>query len=178
MTLGFYNDTRTDNDYDLAVLTFSNQVKKQVGRDGLFKGASSEELRDLVVRFECCQSWIEDEVKRVATKRQISGDIDAFCKHHILNKHRLLVQERTGYYLALLASIRFRPDDRDWELILKMKPNKLPPGFAYFKLLEAVEAIKADGKATDRQLEQLHDWLKALPDASKPIEDRINALTK
>jgi hypothetical protein len=87
MTRGFYDDTRTDGNDDAAVLTFSNQVKKQVLQDGLFKGASSEELRDLVVRFECCQLWVEDEDKRVTIKRQISEDIERFAGSHILNKH-------------------------------------------------------------------------------------------
>jgi hypothetical protein len=94
------------------------------------------------------------------------------------DKHRLVVQERTGYYLALLATIRFRPEDTDWELILKMKPHKLPPGFTYFKLIEAVEALKADGKATASQFQQLHDWLKALPKSTNYIGDRINAIIK
>jgi hypothetical protein len=177
MTLGFYDDQRTDGNDDAAVLTFSNQVKKQVRQDGLFRGSSSEELRDLVVRFECCQSWIKDEAERVATKKTISADIEGFCKNHPLNKHRLLVQRRTGYYVALLATIRFRPDDRDWELILKLDPGRLPPGFVYYKLIEAIEALKAANKATPDQLKQLQAWINALPDARKHVSARIDALT-
>jgi predicted nucleotide-binding protein len=178
MTRGFYDDSRTDGNDDAAVLTFSNQVKKQVLKDGLFRGSNSEELRDLVVRFECCQSWMEDEDKRVAMKKKISGDIESFCKTHSLNKHRLLVHRRTGYYLALLAAIRFRPDNRDWEIVLKMAPDRLPPGFAYFKLIDAIEAIKDGGKATPDQLKKLHDWLSALPDVRKHIGNRVDALVK
>jgi hypothetical protein len=133
-------------------------------------------LRDLVVRFECCQSWIEDEVKRVDTKRRISADIEQFSKNHPLNKHRLLVQRRAGYYIALFAAIRFRPENRDWELIMQLDPSRIAPGFAYYKLVEAVEALKAEGNATAEQLKQLHDWLNALPDARKHISSRIDAL--
>jgi hypothetical protein len=176
MTRGFYDDTRTDGNDDSAVLTFSNQVKKQVQLDGLFNGASSEELRELVVRFDCCQSWIENEDKRVATKRDISAKIEDFCKNHPLNKHRLLAQRRTGYYLALLASIRFRPEGRDWELILKIDTKHLPPGFAYFKLVEAIEALKGNGKVTATELKRLHDWINGLPAARKHIPARIDDL--
>jgi hypothetical protein len=176
MTLGFYDDQRADGNDDAAVLTFSNQVKKQVRTGGLFTGSSSEELRDLVVRFECCQSWIDDEPKRIAMKKKINGDMEGFCKNHPLNKQRLLVQKRTGYNLALLAAIRSRPDDRDWELIMKIEPHKLPPGFAYFKLIEAIEALKTSGNVTADQLTQLHNWVAALPDARKHISARIDAL--
>jgi hypothetical protein len=178
MTRGFYDDTRTDGNDDSAVLTFSNQVKKQVQLAGLFKGASSEELRELVVRFECCQSWIEDEKKRVATKKDISAKIENFCKYHQLNKHRLLAQRRTGYYLALVASIRSKPEGRDWELILKIDPRHFPPGFAYFKLVEAIEALKTNGKVTAAQLKQLRDWINGLPDARTHISSRIDDLMK
>jgi hypothetical protein len=71
----------------------------------------------------------------------------------------LLVQRRTGYYLALFATIRFRPEKRDWELILKLDPGRLPPGFIYYKLIEAVEALKAANVLTPDQLKQLHNWL-------------------
>ena len=86
------------------------------------------------------------------------------------------MQRRTGYYLALFAAICFRPDDRDWELILKLAPDRIPPGFAYYKLIEAIEAIKASGNATPAQLKELHDWATALPDAKKEIASRIDAL--
>jgi len=59
------------------------------------------------------------------------------------NRHRLLVQHRTGYYLALLAAIRFKPEPHDWELILAFDSKQLPAGFAYFKLIEAVEESQA-----------------------------------
>ena len=134
MTLGFYEDDRTDGNNEAAVATFCSKVQQQIAPQGLFKGAASEELRELAVRFECCQSWMADEGQRVAMKRTISAQIETLCKNHPLNKHRLLVQHRTGYYLALLASIRFNPESRDWELILALDSKHLPAGFAYFKV--------------------------------------------
>jgi hypothetical protein len=178
MTLGFYEDDRTDANDDAAVATFCSKVQKQIGPQGLFKGDTSEELRDLAVRFECCQSWMGDEDKRVAMKRAISAQIEGFCKNHPLNKHRLLVQHRTGYYLALLAAIRFNPEPRDWELILVLDSKQLPAGFAYFKLIEAVEELKRGKKVSPNQLKQLHDWVNGLPDARKHIAARIDALLK
>lgn len=176
MTLGHYEDDRTDGNDEAAVGPFCFKVRQQIEKQGLFKGNASEELRELVVRFECCQSWIQDEKKRVDTKTQISRQIDQFCRTHPLNKHRLLSQHRTGYYLALLAAIRFDPESRDWELIRNIRKDRLPPGFAYFKLMEAVEAIKDKKTATTAQLKLLQNWLRTLPNAEKPIRDRITSL--
>jgi hypothetical protein len=121
---------------------------------------------------------MERDDKRVAMKKTISAQIEGFCKNHPLNKHRLLVQQRTGYYLALLAAIRFSPEPRDWELILALDSKQLPAGFAYFKLIEAVEELKRGKKVTPNQLKQLHDWVNGLPDARKHIAARIDALLK
>jgi hypothetical protein len=178
MTLGFYEDARSDGNDEAAVATFCSKVKKQVQNESFYKGGSGEELRELVVRFDCCQSWIAEESKRVATKKEISSKIEDFCRNHPLNKHRLLLQKRTGYYLALLAAIRSHPEDRDWELILRIDPKQFPPGFAYFKLVEAIEALKTSGKVTADQLKQLHDWVNGLPNARKHIADRLDALLK
>jgi hypothetical protein len=178
MTLGFYEDDRTDGNDEAAVATFCSRVQRQIAPQGLFKGAASEELRELAVRFECCQSWMADEVQRVAMKKTISAQIETFCKNHPLNKHRLLVQRRTGYYLALLASIRFNPEPRDWELILALEIKQIPAGFAYFKVIEAIEELKNRKCATPHQLKQLHAWVDDLPDARKHIASRIDALMK
>ena len=140
-------------------------------------GGNSEELRELVVEFDCCQ-WIEEENSRVAKKKEISSRIEDYCRNRRLSKHRLLLQKRTGYYLALLATIRSHPEDGDWELILKIDPINFPPVFPYFKLVEAIETLKAARKVTADQLKQLHDWSKGLPGASQPIADRIDALLR
>jgi hypothetical protein len=178
MTLGFYEDDRTDGNDDAAVATFCSKMQKQIAPQGLFKGASSEELRELAVRFECCHLWIEDEAKRVETKRSISEQIELFCRNHHLNKHRLLVQHRPGYYLALLAAIRFNPESRDWELILALDSRHLPAGFTYFKLIDAIDELKQHKKVTPDQVKQLHDWIGNLPDVIKHIGARIDALLK
>jgi hypothetical protein len=59
---------------------------------------------------------------------------------------------------------------------MKLDPGRLPPGFAYFKLIEAIEALKVANKATPDQLKQLQAWVNALPDARKHISTRIDAL--
>jgi hypothetical protein len=176
MTLGYYDDGRTDGNNEAAVAPFCLKVRQQIKQNGLFKGYSSEELRELVVRFECCQSWIIDESKRVETKKRISAQIDQFCNVYQLNKHRLLQQNRTGYYLALLAAIRFRPESSDWELILKIDGKQLPPGFVYFKLIESIETLKTNRCVEAAQLKRLQEWLNALPDGRKHISSRIDSL--
>jgi len=176
MTLGFYEDGRTDGNDEASVATFCSKVGKQVETQGLFTGHSGEELRELAVRFDCCQSWIGEEKKRVDTKKQISAQVDAFCRAHPVNKHRLLLKHETGYYIALFAAIRFRPEPRDWELILGIRPNRLPSGFAYYKLMEAVETLKTTNKVTGDQLKKLKDWLGTLPDANPTVAARIAAL--
>ncbi len=178
MTLGFYEDDRTDGNDEAAVATFCSKVQKQIASQGLSKGAAIEELRELAVRFECCQSWMKDEDQRVAMKKTVSAQIEDFSRNHPLNKHRLLVQHRTGYYLALLVSIRFNPEPRDWELILALDTKQLPAGFAYFKVIEAIEELKNRKRVTPHQLKQLHAWVNDLPEARKHISARIDALLK
>lgn len=167
MTKGFYDDNRTDGNYEAAVLTFCLKTKVLVQRQGLFQGDSAEELRDLVVRFECCERWIKDEQERVETKRRIAGDIESYVKNHAMNKHRLLAQRRIGYYIALFAAIRFHPAPRDWELILNLSTDKIPQGFAYYKLIEAIESLRTTTNANQAQLKQLHDCVDSLPGIRK-----------
>jgi hypothetical protein len=172
MTLGFYED-RTDGNDEAAVATFCSKVRKEVERQGLFQGHKIQELRELAAKFQWCQSFVGDEEKRVRLKKWISADIETFCRDNPVNKHRLLQKHETGYYIALFAAIRFHPEPRDWELILGIKKDCLPSGFAYFKLLEAVEALKASNNLTRDQLNRSKAWLESLGDASPEITARI-----
>jgi len=176
MTLGSYEDSRTDGNHEAAVASFCSKIREQIENQGLFAGQASEELRELAVRFDCCQSWISDENSRVETKKHISAQIDVFCKTHLVNKHRLLVKHETGYYIALLAAIRFHPEPRDWELVLGIQANRLPSGFAYYKLIEAVEALKSTNKVTGDQIKKLKEWLSTLSGANPTIAARIASL--
>lgn len=174
-TIGSYDDKRTDGNDDSAVLTFCRQVKKQIVEKGLFQGGQQETLRELVAQFECC-SWITDEGKRVAQKRQLAQEIDYFCKANRLNKHRLLLKHRTGYYIALLQSIKSWPEDGDCQLILRMQLKHLPKGFAYDQLLDALEVLITRGVCEPKSLEELIRWVKDLPDKTPAVNNRIDKL--
>lgn len=176
MTLGHYEDDRTDGNDESAVGSFCSKVRKQIEKQGLFEGHASERLRELSVRFECCD-WITDEEARVDQKRKIADDMNSFCAAHPINKHRLLAHHRSGHYIALLIAISSRPERGDSDLILQIRRKHLSPGFAHYKLLDAVEAIKTNGCCTVEQRSALSAWLKQLPNASTAIADRIARLT-
>jgi len=154
MTLGHYEDDRGDGNYRAAVNTFCSDVEQQIKSQGLFDGHPHERLRELSTRFECCH-WIKDEKERVARKNEIAAQIDSFCRTHPVNKHRLLAQNGDGRYIALLIAIRRRPEERDSSLILQMHREHLPPGFAYYHLMDAVEALKANKCCTQQELTAL-----------------------
>ncbi len=180
MTIGSYEDERSDKNYVSAVSTFCRRVKTEIGRQGLFTGQPREFLRELCVKFQCCD-WIPDgpppgEWKpRVARKRQVADEIDAFCKANPVNKARLLHQHQTGYYIAMLSAIKQHPERGDEKLIKQIRPANLPSGFAYDRLMDAVEALKATGSCDAIKLSALSVWLKALPNIDK-IRSRIEAI--
>jgi hypothetical protein len=175
ITVGDYEDNRTDTNFTSAVNGFCDIVRQNITDQGLFQGTPRDRLRDLVVQFECCQ-WIAVETARIEKKRAVYSGIDAFCKSNPLNKHRLLAQNHPGYNVALLSAIRYRPEPRDWQLIKQINLANLPPGFAYYKLMDAVEALKASHNITTQQLQELQIWLKALPNQDLDIASRVKAL--
>jgi hypothetical protein len=174
LTLGQYEDNRSDGNTRAAVATFCDAVRKRVALDGVFEGAPHERLRELCMKFECCD-WITDTDQRVERKKAVSSEIDTFCSAQPVNKHRLLMRHHIGYYIALLSAIRLRPDERDWQLITQMKQERIPSGFAYYRLLDAAEALKTGG-CKRQHLSLLQAWLKALRDADGSITKRIDAL--
>ena len=141
----------------------------------LFQGTPRDRLRDLVVQFESC-SWITDEPARVQKKREIAAHIEDFSRTNPLNKQRLLARNHPGYVIALVSAIRFRPEPRDWELIKNIKLTALPPGFAYYKLMDAVEVLKETHNITAHQIQDLQGWLKALPHKNHDIQQRVESL--
>jgi hypothetical protein len=175
ITVGIYEDNRGDGNDAAAVNTFSIAVRKRIREQGLFQGTPRDQLRDLVVQFESC-SWITDEPSRVEKKREIAAHIEAFSKTNPLNKQRLLAQNHPGYVIALVSAIRFRPERRDWELIKNIKLSALPPGFAYYKLMTAVEALKETHNIAADELRDLQEWLKGLPSKTPDIQQRVDSL--
>jgi len=174
--MGHYEDDRTDGNNVSAVANFCLEVEKQIKDQGLFEGHAGERLRELSVKFECCE-WIADDKVRVDQKGRVAAEISSFCATHPVNKHRLLAQHRTGHYIALLSAIRSRPELGDCDLILQIKRNHLPSGFAYYRLLDAVEAIKVKGCCGVQQQSALSAWLKQLPNTNADIAERIARLT-
>ncbi len=178
-TVGHYEDQRTDANHIAAVGTFSRMIRKAIDLQGLFHGSSSEKLRELITQFECC-NWIPENHSlpdpyepRVKRKKQVCVEIDAFCEAHRVNKHRLLAQNSTGHYIALLSAISKHPQDCDSDLIQRMNIAYVPAGFAYYRLMDAAEALKAKKCCTTEQLVSLSSWLKQLPNADTTIANRI-----
>jgi hypothetical protein len=172
MTVGHYEDDRTDGNDESAVANFCLKVRQQIEQQGLFDGRSSEILRELTVKFECCE-WITDVNVRVEKKKQVAAEIDRFCAAHPVNKHRLLTRHSSGHYIALLSAICNRPEHGDCRLIQQIRPDHLPSGFIYYRLMDAVEAVKANRCCPAQQLSALTLWLKQLPNADGAITIRI-----
>jgi hypothetical protein len=141
MTLGFYEDARTDSNYEAAVNAFCSKVEDRIAMLGLFEGDDNDKLRELSAKFETLE-WLGDQTNRFNKKRIVAREIKSFCENHSVNKHRLFAQHRADY-IPLFSAIICRPEQRDCDLILQIDPGLLRPGFAYYWLLDAVEAIKA-----------------------------------
>jgi len=185
ITVGFYEDTRTDRNYQAAVAPFCNEVQSQIRGKPPFGGHIPRELFELMVKAECCD-WIPDDGKlndpsapRVNCKRQVVGEIDTFLKYGAdsVNKHRLLQQHRLGSDLALLRTIRSKPSSSDWKLLTEMATSRLKPGFSQFLVLDAVEALQKAGKLNTERLKHLLAWLHDLPGLAGDIKARVEALT-
>jgi hypothetical protein len=172
MTLGNYEEARTDRNNVAAVGAFCTEVEKRINELGFFEGNDSDRLRDLAVRFETVGWWIGDQNNKIDKKRRVAAQIKSFCETHLVNKHRLLAQHSADY-IPLFSAIISRPDEGDCDLILQIEHRFLPRGFAYYWLLDAVEAIKAKRCCNAQQLTAVSEWLKTLPDPDPQIADRI-----
>lgn len=76
---------RTPEEAAGAVGTFCSKVRRQLPQIGLFKGHTTEELRELAVRFECCQLWIIADRFFLLHPSAFIVQIANFCKNHRLN---------------------------------------------------------------------------------------------
>jgi len=178
-TVGHYEDQRTDKNYIAAIGTFSRSIRDAIQFQGLFGGTSDEKLRELITQFEC-SNWIppDNSLKnpweaRVTRKSQLTSEIINFCKDHAVNKHRLLARNSPGHYIALLCAICNHPEDDDCDLIQRINKAHLPAGFAYYKLMDAAEALKAKKCCSNQQVAALCAWLKALPEKDPTINERV-----
>jgi len=179
MTVGHYEDARTDKNYISAVSGFSRQVEAEIERRGLFGGHLDARLRELAVRFECCDlvpngnDPKDPSKERVAQKRLVGRDITAYCRFHPVNKHRLLWEQRHGYCYVLLTAIEQGPEEGDVDLLLQIEQKALPPVFILFKLVEAIEALKKAHKFDKAKAVVLQQWAVALPGVTPELTDRI-----
>ena len=186
ITVGFYEDSRTDRNFLAAVTAFCNEVQSHVRAKSLFKAHIPHELLGLIVKVECCD-WIPDDHRlkdpcepRVTCKRHVSDEIDAFLKYNpdSISKHRLRQEHRLGADLALLRMIRVKPGSSDWKLITDMEASMFKPGFSQSVVLDAVEALKKAGKLSGQGLRCLVDWLHGLRGLNEQIKDRVATLAE
>jgi hypothetical protein len=175
MTLGFYIDTRDDGNYDGAVITFCNKVKERIGSLGLFQGTIFDQLRELIISFEC-SNWITEDAKRVERKRVICGHMEGFCRANPPNKYRLLGLSSQGATAMLLVAIKLKPQEQDIRLIRQIPRTSLPHGFMLSKLFEVIREFKA---ATDSlqptNLERLAEMFGLTPAESRMTDNYCKA---
>ena len=183
MTVGFYEDERTDKSHTSAVASFCHEVEKQIKHQGLFDGHLEPRLRELAVKFECCD-FIPDgsdpadpSKARVEKKREVAGEIATLCRDHEVNKHRLLRMQRQGYAYVLLTAIIQRPERGDVDILQQVEPKALPPVFALFKLVEAIEALRKLALFAKDTAEPLKDWALAIPGITSGLKIRIEKAT-
>jgi hypothetical protein len=170
MIYGVYEDNRTDGNDEAAVASFCSRVEKRIAKLGLFDGDATDRLRELIAKFETC-GWIGDEKNRNDKKSKVAWQIKSFCADNLVNKHRLLAQHRADY-IPLFSAIVCRPEEGDCELVLQINRRYLPPVFAYYWLLNVVEALKDKGYCSGQQLTDVSAWLKH-PDPNAEIAARI-----
>lgn len=182
ITLGYYEDNRTDYNLQSAVSSFCGQVQARILSMGLFTGLPDDELREMATKFECCE-WIPDSPKtpsdpsadRVAKKREVVGEFDRFFQNHVdFNKHRLLHRHRPGYYIALLRFIKQSPQSGDHDIMMKIQLPIFPHGFNYYSILDAAESLRNAGKLNVPQKAALKAWLQALPSLDPGLIPRVN----
>ena len=141
ITSGTYETDRDDRDWNSAVGPFCNEVRTQIRKLGLAPEAVHETLRELSVKFECCD-WVDDETRRVERKVAIVDEMTAFCKNSTVSKRRLLAQNRTGFNVALCAAIRAHPSSGDAGLLLAARPGGFTRGVAQSTLIQTIDMLE------------------------------------
>jgi hypothetical protein len=82
MTLGYYEDNRSDGNYEAAVNSFCFRVEKQILIQGLFDGDATDRLRELTVKFETLE-WIGDEKNRLDKRMKVAAEIKNYCATYL-----------------------------------------------------------------------------------------------
>jgi hypothetical protein len=179
MTAGDYDANRSDKNLHAAVSPFCRQVRAKLVTHGFAKRAVQERLRDLAVKFECCEwitDWTDAEPARVKEKRNILADMVIFCRDHPANKDTLVQERRPGLAVALAAAITARPESGDDKTLLKVPANSVARGVAQHAMLSAIIALDDSGKLDSNERSTLIRWAESLSDKDPSLETRLTDL--
>jgi hypothetical protein len=175
ITSGIYEANRDDRNWNAAVGPFCDKVRVQIRKLGLAPEAVHEKLRELAIKFECCD-WIEDLKSRVKQRVAIVDEMTSFCKNNIVSKRRLLAQTRTGFNTALCAAIRAHPSSQDVGLILAVKPEGFTRGVAQSTVIRTIDMLEKEKKITKPDAPKLTIWLHELRNVHPDDQLRITEL--
>lgn len=176
ITSGSYEANRSDKDWKSAVGSFCHDVRTLIRQRGLAEEPVHEELRDLAIRFDCCD-WIEDSSRRVKQKQDIIDQMISFCKKNTdtVNKRRLSARKKTGWNVLLCAAIQAQPSDSDADLLLALQPAGFTQGVAQATVISTIDMLHNQKKISKPQ--EFVTWLKKLrtqlPDHLKRIDDLV-----
>ena len=174
MTAGSYDDKRSDKNMQAAVGPFCVQVRIKITDLGFAHGLAHEQLRDLAVKFECCE-WIVADPKRVSQKQLILADMGTFCQNHAVNKGTLL-GHGPGFDVALAAAIIANPESGDDKLLLRVPSITIARGVAQHVMVTAIFALADNGKLNSSQRSAIVRWVENFRDRDPSLEPRIVSL--
>jgi hypothetical protein len=175
VTSGTYEANRDDRDWNSAVGPFCDKVRTQIRKFGLAPEAIDERIRELAVKFECCD-WIDNMDKRVKEKVSIVGEMISFCKRNAVSKRRLLAINRTGFNAALCAAITANPTSGDAGLLPAAQPQGFTRGVSQGTLIGTIEMLERERKITKPEALGLSSWLNQLRDVIPEDQRRIKDL--
>jgi predicted nucleotide-binding protein len=108
ITVGTYENARSDENYRSAVAPFCAEVKKCIRKLGLFEGSPQEKLHDLCIKYDCCE-WITETRDRVKRKESLSSEIGTAvtdrtitrCSHDSL----VIVPSVTSFAMDMMGTV-------------------------------------------------------------------------
>jgi hypothetical protein len=175
ITSGIYEASRDDRDWNSAVGPFCNAIRAQIRKFGLAPEAIHERMRELAVKFECCE-WIDNNNDRVKQKVAIVDEMTVFCKNNSVSKRRLLAQNRPGFNVALCTAIRANSSSQDAGIILGVKPEGFTRGVAQSTVIRTIDMLEKEKKIAKPDALDLTAWLGQLRNVHSDDQLRITEL--
>jgi Predicted nucleotide-binding protein containing TIR-like domain len=172
---GEYNNKRADGNMRAAVGPFCGEVRDKLNTLGPRPRVIDERLRDLAVKFECCD-WIKDEATRVKEKGLIVTHMVYFCSGQAIDKNALLQARRPGFTTALAAAIRANPESGDDKILLKVRTDTVMRGVGQYTAVDAIITLDDKGKITAAERAALIEWAEAFRDPDPSLASRITAI--